>query len=491
MDRIRLRFTGLTAYTATLIMTFTGLIFTVVITRRLTPEELGVWRYMGTLINYFVIPVGLLGFWATRLTAKGENILKTLLTTTATISAAATTLFLIMAETFSKPTGSPAIIFAVAALEIPSIYIYTSLESVAYAKKPHINYYAQLIQEFLKIPIAVVLVVILRLGLLGAVATTVVAFATRAATMFCLLKDLNWGQLSTKLVKRMASAAWLPLYQSGSGALLALDTVIIVLFVGSSEPVGYLAAAYLLGSLVSMSGTLAAGLYPKMLQQSSGRDVETSLSLVFMMAVPTGLGLLILGTPLLNILRPEYAAAANVLPLVIAHAYLSIVSSIMDSVIAGGERVDYGEKLSFKDLVKSRLFMLSSLSYIQSLAYIPSLTASLYLLNPATPTEVLATWVSVNVATFTPFVFYKLKIARQTIKFQTPIKNIASYILAAGLMGIAAFLTKPEKLGVEVLPAITQVLPSILISAAVYFTSLAAINREFRALVKAVVKTLL
>ncbi|MEM4179881.1 MAG: hypothetical protein QXJ55_09440, partial [Candidatus Caldarchaeum sp.] len=189
MDRIRLRFTGLTAYTATLIMTLTGLVFTIVITRRLTPEELGVWRYLGTLINYFVIPVYLLGFWATRLTAKGENILKTLLTATATISAAATTLFLVMAETFSTPTGSPAIIFAAAALEIPSIYFYTSLEAVAHAKKPHVNYYAQLIQEFLKIPIAVVLVIMLRLGLLGAVAATRAAFAARAATLLDVLKD--------------------------------------------------------------------------------------------------------------------------------------------------------------------------------------------------------------------------------------------------------------------------------------------------------------
>ncbi|MEM4413688.1 MAG: hypothetical protein QXD59_05375 [Candidatus Caldarchaeum sp.] len=490
MDRIRLRFTGLTAYTATLIMTLTGLVFTIVITRRLTPEELGVWRYLGTLINYFVIPVYLLGFWATRLTAKGENILKTLLTATATISAAATTLFLVMAETFSTPTGSPAIIFAAAALEIPSIYFYTSLEAVAHAKKPHVNYYAQLIQEFLKIPIAVLLVIILRLGLLGAVAATIAAFAARAATLLYLLKDLEWGRFSKRLLKRMFSAAWLPLYQSGAGALLALDTVIVILLVGSSEPAGYLAAVFLLGSLVSMSGTLAAGLYPKMLQESSAKDVETSLSLVLMMAVPTSVGILVLGAPLLNILRPEYAAAADTLPLVIILAYLSTVSSIMDSVLAGTERVDYGETLSFRDLVKSRLFMLPTLSYIQSFVYVPSLMATLYITHPSQPTDVVMVWIAVNTAVLTPFVIYKTKIARQLIRFQFPVKNTASYILAAVFLGIAALLTKPEKLSVEVVPAITQVLPSVLISAAAYFAVLAAVNREFRELARAVIKTL-
>ncbi|MEM1943687.1 MAG: hypothetical protein QXO30_01615 [Candidatus Caldarchaeum sp.] len=490
MDRVRLRFTGLTAYTAMLLMTVTGLAFTVLITRRLTPEELGVWRYLGTLINYFIIPAWLLGFWATRLTAKGENILKTLLTTTATTSAAATALFLIMAETFSRPTGSPAIIFAAAALEIPSIYVYTSLESVAHAKKPHINYYAQLVQEFLKIPIAVLLVIMLRLGLLGAVAATIAAFAARAATLLYLMKDIEWGRFSARLVKRMISAAWLPLYQSGAGALLALDTVIVILLVGSSEPAGYLAAVLLLGSVVSMSGTLAAGLYPKMLQESSGKDVETSLSLVLMMAVPTSAGILILGAPLLNILRPEYAAAADTLPFVVVLAYLSIVSSIMDSVIAGTERVDYGDTLSFKDLVKSRLFMLPSLSYIQSFVYLPSLMAALYITHPSQPTDVVMVWIAVNTAILTPFIVYKTKIARRLIRFQVPAKNIASYILAAVFLGIAALLTKPEKLSVEVVPAIMQVMPSVLIGAAAYFAVLAAINREFRELARAVMKTL-
>lgn len=489
MDRIRLRFTGLTAYAATLITTFTGLVFTVVITRRLTAEELGTWRYIGTLVSYFTIPVGLFGFWATRLTAAGEKVLKTLTAMAITLSTFATAGFILLADIFSAPTGFTAAIFIAAALEIPSIYLYTSLESVAHAKKPHINYYAQLVQEFLKIPFAVVLVVVLRLGLLGAVAAAVAGFAARALTMTYLLREFDWGAVSRRIAVRMLSALWLPVYQAGAGALIALDTVIVVLLSGP-EPAGYAAAVFLLGSLVSMSGTLAAGLYPKMLQESLGRDVENSISLVFLMAVPTAAGVVILGAPLLNVLRPEYSAAATVLPVVVVHAVLFMFASMMDSVIAGGERVDYSENVSFQELVKSRLFLLPTLSYLQAFLYLPMLFAAISIISPTDPTQVLAVWLTVNLATYIPFVIYKTKIARRSVPFKIPTAALATYTAAASVMTVATFLTKPEKLPVEVVPAITQLLPAIVVSMATYFSVLAAINREFRALVKAVVEFL-
>lgn len=490
MDRIRLRFTGLTAYGATLLTTLTGLIFMVVITRRLTPEELGVWRYIGTLITYFIIPAGLLGFWATRFTASGEKVLKTLLTLAVSLSALSTCIFILLAPQLSALVDFPASVFIVAALEIPSIYLYMTLESVAHAKRPHVNYYAQLVQEALKIPIAAILVVILRLGLLGAIVAVVAAYAARAATIALYLKDLDWGNISSKLAKKMASVLWLPLYQSGAGAILALDTVVVVSFAGGPEPAGYAAAVHLLGGLVTMSGTLAAGLYPKMLQQTLGRDVETSIGLVLMLAIPTCIGLVILGAPLLNILRPEYSEAAQILPIAVSHAILFVFSGITDSVIAGSERVDFNSNMSFRDLLKSNLFLLPTLNYVLAAINLPALIISLIIFNPTDPLSVLTIWLTVNLASFIPVTTYKIKTAYHLVPFKFPTKSVLTYLAAASFMGAVAFFTKPEKLHGEVVPALTQTLPSIFTSVATYFALLVVINKEFRALVNAVRKTL-
>ncbi|MCS7110535.1 MAG: hypothetical protein NZ956_03590, partial [Candidatus Caldarchaeum sp.] len=180
----------------------------------------------------------------------------------------------------------------------------------------------------------------------------------------------------------------------------------------------------------------------------------------------------------------------TVLPVVVVHAVLFMFASMMDSVIAGGERVDYSENVSFQELVKSRLFLLPTLSYLQAFLYLPMLFAAISIISPTDPTQVLAVWLTVNLATYIPFVIYKTKIARRSVPFKIPTAALATYTAAASVMTVATFLTKPEKLPVEVVPAITQLLPAIVVSMATYFSVLAAINREFRALVKAVVEFL-
>jgi hypothetical protein len=168
MAMVRLRYTGLVAYSVSLTTMLTGLIFSVVITRRLSPEELGAWRYIGTLINYFIIPAWLFGFWITRMTARGLRPLATSLAITAPIISASTALFTLMAPTFSEAIKFPETAFLIAAIEIPIIYLYTLYEASLNAVRPQTNYYAQLIQEVVKLPIGVLLVVLLRLGLIGA-----------------------------------------------------------------------------------------------------------------------------------------------------------------------------------------------------------------------------------------------------------------------------------------------------------------------------------
>ena len=489
MDRIRLRFTGITAYSTTLATTLTGFIFMLLITRRLTPEELGVWRYIGTLITYFIIPANLLSFWATRFTAAGEKLLTTLLTITATASALATLAFITSANIFASPVNFPTSIFIAAALEIPSIYLYTVLEAVSYAKKPHVNYYAQLVQEILKIPVAAALVIIMRLGLLGAIIATIAAYIARAATVAFYIKDLEWGKLSAKTAAKMASVMWLPLYQSGAGVILALDTVIVTILTGSA-PVGYAAAVFLLGSMITATGTLAAGLYPKMLQHPSGKDIEAALSLVLMLAIPSSIGVIILGAPLLNILRPEYSAAAQVLPIAIIHACAFVMSSIMDAVIAGSERADFNN-ISFKNLLRSKLFLLPTLNYLNAAVYIPTLYVAVILLNPANPLNVLTIWFTLNLAIFIVFTLYKTLVAYRSVKFSFPVKPVINYSTAAAVMAIIVYLLRPTTTPVEILPALSQTIPAVIAGTAAYFATLYIIDKNLRELFRAILENII
>ena len=59
-----------------LISVITGMIFTLIVTRRLSPEEFGTWGLVGGLITYVLISEPIISFLLTRQTARGKNFVK-------------------------------------------------------------------------------------------------------------------------------------------------------------------------------------------------------------------------------------------------------------------------------------------------------------------------------------------------------------------------------------------------------------------------------
>jgi len=74
MSSIRVSYSGLIGFSVSMISILTGLMFTVLITRELTPEEFGLWAIMGAMISYFLIMEPIISYWTTREIARGKNI---------------------------------------------------------------------------------------------------------------------------------------------------------------------------------------------------------------------------------------------------------------------------------------------------------------------------------------------------------------------------------------------------------------------------------
>ncbi|MEM2704621.1 MAG: polysaccharide biosynthesis C-terminal domain-containing protein [Candidatus Bathyarchaeia archaeon] len=488
MNQIRLRYTGFVAYFSSITLALTGLLFSLLITRKLTPIELGVWRYLGTLISYFAMPIYLFSFWSTRLTAQNKYILKTLLTITIPLAFFIMLIFMAMIEIFSSSIEYPEVVFLVAAFEIPLIYIYTSLESVATAWRPHLNYYAQIIQDLIKLPIALILVVSLKLSLTGAILATISGFIARSLFLYVSLQRLNWGGVDKTIAKKFFALVWLPLYISIPTYISSLDVIIITLLAKSAYPLGYATALFLIGGFVSMSGNLAAGLYPKMLQKPSGKDVESVLSLIMMFVIPTAIGTFILKEQLLNILRPEYVAAASLLPIALLHSVIFILNSIMDSTLLGEERVDYKDEIRFKEIINSKLFFVPTLNYLYSFMYLPSLLIALYIIQPKNPLDIVMIWITTNLIALFIITAYKYRIASRKLQFSFPKIPTIKYFLASIFMGIIVYSISPRSLPSELYKALQSAIPSILIGSLSYFGMLTLVDKEFRSILKAALK---
>src|SRR3990167_2795739 len=77
MSNIRVTYSGLLGFIIGMISVITGIVFTLIVTRRLSPEEFGVWALIGSVISYFLIVEPILSYWTTRQIARGESVATT------------------------------------------------------------------------------------------------------------------------------------------------------------------------------------------------------------------------------------------------------------------------------------------------------------------------------------------------------------------------------------------------------------------------------
>ena len=63
MSNIRVTYSGLIGFFVSVISVITGIVFTIIVTRQLPPEEVGIWAIMGTMIAYFLIIEPIINFY--------------------------------------------------------------------------------------------------------------------------------------------------------------------------------------------------------------------------------------------------------------------------------------------------------------------------------------------------------------------------------------------------------------------------------------------
>ena len=73
MSGIRVTYSGLISLIITFSTVVTGGIFTLIVTRQLSPEEFGTWGLVGALTTYVIIIEPIISSWALRETARGDK----------------------------------------------------------------------------------------------------------------------------------------------------------------------------------------------------------------------------------------------------------------------------------------------------------------------------------------------------------------------------------------------------------------------------------
>ncbi len=439
-NTIRLQYSGFVIFAAKMFSVVTGLAFQYMIARSTTKVEYGVWFNINDVLVYFTLLAGVLPFWAMRFVARGEkDATKTGVLANLTISIAAVIVYLPFVPLMAEMLGVQEYthLYMLVSLQIVEVYLLNIFEACLRAKKPQALGYGAIVAETLKVALGYVLIIRMQKSLQGAIISIIVAISAQIIYYTLLLADefrqsVRWAYLKEWLKGSVANV------YNALGNQIASFIFIMLFTYGGEAARGNYGAAFQIANIVSYSSFLAFALYPKLLAEKSSQDIATSLKTVLMFAVPMTVGVLAVPELYLAILKDEYIDAWPVLVVLAVDAFVATVSTLFVFVLYGFERVDEEAKISFKELVKSRLFVVFSLPYVHSAITIPLTFYVLTTYSLDSVRSALSVAIINSAVRFAVFLFLYV-IIRKMVKIMVPWKNVMRYLFASVIMGFALY----------------------------------------------------
>ncbi|MBS7655907.1 hypothetical protein KEJ50_05340 [Candidatus Bathyarchaeota archaeon] len=479
--KIRIKYSGLIVFSSKIFSVFTGLIFVALVTRNLSVNEFGIWQYLTLILSYVVFPSALIPYWVTRFYARGSPVAKASIISNMIVSLPFFTIFLISAPLASTIIKTNLSLFYLISIQIFLVYLSTSLEALALAKKPHLLGYETIAFESAKIALALILFTILKLGLKGAIATIILAYLTQCLTLTFFLrrelikeKGFDW-----RILRKWFSNIWLPLFNAFPTFIGSLDLFVLAALTKSAFSLAFYKVASSVATVISYSSTTTIALYPNLLKGGEKKDVEETLKFFLMFAVPMSFGAIFLAKPILHIFKPEYEAAALLLIFMAPQYFLKSLTHIFGNVIIGVERVDEKEA-SLKDILKSRLFKWPLLNYFRNgVAIILTYILVFFALNHFSSSLPLYAAFSCLLANIAADIFLFIKAYSNAVKaasFNFPLNKLLKCCSASIIMIIPLKVLNPVK-SLETIFAIA-------VGSIIYFLCLFLIDFESKTLFK-------
>ena len=203
MSNIRVTYSGLISFVIGLLSIITGLVFTIIVTRQLSPEQLGSWTLIGGLIVYVMVIEPMISYWATRETARDVKSGKTALVSSTIFSTIAITIYLIIALVVSENSQVSRETLFFAAILIPVTFINRILSAINYGWQPHVERYGFLAAEISKIPAGILFVYFLQMGVEGAIIATFIGNIVSISVLIVFGRRKLKGSFSFDFVKKL------------------------------------------------------------------------------------------------------------------------------------------------------------------------------------------------------------------------------------------------------------------------------------------------
>jgi O-antigen/teichoic acid export membrane protein len=477
-----LRSTGLLVFAARIISAFTGLLFTVMVARWLSPAGLGTWEVIVTLVTFSAYPVGFVAFWATRDVARGQMVGRTAFWAGALLSSLGLALYFgFTVFTYSRIAAS-IIPFLLGAFLVPLSYWSAVANSIVQGFRPGAYGYSLVISEIAKLAVAYDALYVYRLGIEGVILALITSYFVQSAVGTYLVRLTASEGFETSQIRRWLRIAWLPAVSYLPTVLAVADTFVAAVGFGP-QIVGYYQVAFIVASVVGYSSSLAYSLYPLLLRGGNERLPAVSMEFSLLFAIPMAAGCIALAGPILFLFRSMYLASSAGLAILASMFIFTVISGIVDQALQGTEKADIGQRPDFWALIRSNLLFVPVANVLYGAFYVTTLYLALSFASSSgfSISSTIELWATVQLAATVIFMLVKARRARRVAKLLPGI-SVAYYLLAAVVMSVVVYLVSGPLVpqGIGTLSYGGRLLGVGILGAAVYFGIVYALDSKFR-----------
>ena len=479
-NEIRVQYSGFVVFASQIISLFTGVVFTLLLTRNMSTDEFGAWSFIFYIIGLFTLFGGLFPFWATRFVARGkEGAVKTAIISNFIFSLAAMTLYLFLVSGILDILHVSSVslpVFLLAALQIVNLHLVVVFEACLRSTKPQATGYGLLIEEVVKVALAFGIFMGTGQLFYAAIAGVIVGASVQIAVYAWLLREHLRQRIHFRYIVEWLKGSAALIYNVVGIQLLGIVLYFLVHFGGESA-LGDYQAAVTFSTVIGYAGSLAFALYPKMLARECPEDIVASFKNMIMLALPMATIAVTMATSLLTILNVSYSAASPILVLLTIDALIVLVSQFYTQCLLGTETLDVAGKISFGILVKSKIFKVFSLPYIQAAIALPVVYWVLAQGPLSDPVQaalyVEGVYIVVHIISFATIYL----LMRREFSLAVPWVSLAKYVFAALIAAVVLYVAPHTT-------TLIATFTKVIVGAGVYATLLLMIDSDARKLAK-------
>ncbi len=440
---IRVRYSTIMNYVSEMYRLILAILFTLVIVRKLTVTEYGLWTTIMSVISILTGVHNIWCAWSLRFYArKRYDMVSFAYALTLIYIPISLVMLLLVGYFYNIVLGWGFTAFALASLMLISDSFNIFLRSLVLGSKPYLEGRVLVVRVTARLVVAYILVVILRMGLSGVILAVTTCSLTATLSRYVIMKQnritIPKPRLEYKGISKLLRNSYISLMMYLSGLVVNLDRPLVTALTSATDLTAYLGVAYIPRSVVvRSSGALSSGLVSKLLRVPSPKDVEDVLRIALVLNIGMTSLLITLAKPVLSMFKVAYVSAWLLLVLMSIESLIYTLSLLFGNVASASETADlhvYGLKL-----IKTPIFKVPFLLFLRGVVALGLGSAGMMILlkgqgqvNPYVVLPYPLAWVATGI----PLLAYMYVMARRSVPFSFPLRELLASLAGSVLMAL-------------------------------------------------------